>query len=372
MIRYLKLLGFFSLVWSIFAQAQPSTLTDLTGRKVTLDLPAQRIVLADSRMLLAMSLLHPGNALHNIVAWDDALKSRAPDMRDFFAKAFPQLNAIPVFANPYRSALNVEQISTLKPNVIIFDIGIFEKLRDEGTLKLLENSHIPFIFIDFRQKPLQNTVLSLRLLGEITGEQANAERFIQHWQKLLQRVRQRIAKLPDSDRPGVIFENHAGMNGAQCCTVFGRNTFGALIPEAGGRNLMAQRVPPQGAEINPELLIMAQADFYLLSGADWRQNGTSSQAVPLGYNANRTLVLQRLNSLLQRPIISVLPVVQNKKVLALYHQFYDSPFNVIALEVMAKRFHPNLFSDVDPQQDLETLYKDYVGLPYQGVFFIQP
>jgi iron complex transport system substrate-binding protein len=370
--RYFILLPCFTLLWSIVAHAQTTTVTDLIGRQVTLDVPVKRMVLADSRMLLPMSLLHPGDSLKNIVAWDDALQSRAPDMRDFFTKAFPKLNRIPVFANPYRSAFNVEQISTLKPDVIIFDIGIFEKLRDEGALNLLEKSRIPVIFIDFRQKPLENTAVSLRLLGKITGEQANAEHFIQHWQQLLRRVRLRIAKLPSNDRPGVIFENHAGMNGAQCCTVFGRNTFGALIPEAGGRNLMAQKVPPQGAEINPELLIMAQADFYLLSGADWRQNGTPSQAVPLGYNANRQLAKQRLDALLQRPIISVLPVVQNKKVLALYHQFYDSPFNVIALEVMAKLFHPELFRDVAPQADLEMLYKDYVGLPYQGLFFIQP
>lgn len=370
--RHLTTLLFFTLIWSVVAKAQTSTVTDLSGRQVTLNLPVKRIVLADSRMLLPMSLLHPGDSLKNIVAWDDALKNRAPDMRDFFAKAFPQLDKIPVFANPYRSAFNIEQISTLKPDVIIFDIGIIEKLRDEGALALLEKSHIPVVFIDFRQKPLQNTVRSLRLLGRITGEQANAERFIQHWQQLLQRVRLRIATLPESKKPGVIFENHAGMNGSQCCTVFGRNTFGALIPEAGGRNLMALKVPPQGAEINPELLIMAQPDFYLLSGADWRQNGTPSQAVPLGYNANRKLAMQRLNALLQRPLISVLPVVRNKKVLVLYHQFYDSPFNVIALEAMAKFFHPELFKDVDPQADLVALYKDYIGLPYKGLFFIQP
>ena len=148
---YFILLPCFTLLWSIVAHAQTTTVTDLIGRQVTLDVPVKRMVLADSRMLLPMSLLHPGDSLKNIVAWDDALQSRAPDMRDFFTKAFPKLNRIPVFANPYRSAFNVEQISTLKPDVIIFDIGIFEKLRDEGALNLLEKSRIPVIFIDFRQ-----------------------------------------------------------------------------------------------------------------------------------------------------------------------------------------------------------------------------
>lgn len=74
---------FTALVWPWAAQAQSVTVTDLAGRQVTLNAPATRIILADSRMLLPMSLLHPGDALKGIVGWDDSLQTRAPDMGRF-------------------------------------------------------------------------------------------------------------------------------------------------------------------------------------------------------------------------------------------------------------------------------------------------
>lgn len=70
----------------------PVEVIDLAGRRVTVNVPVSRVILADSRMLLPMSLLHPGDALKGIVAWDDSLKTRAPDMGRYFARQFPNLN----------------------------------------------------------------------------------------------------------------------------------------------------------------------------------------------------------------------------------------------------------------------------------------
>ncbi|QKJ87622.1 ABC transporter substrate-binding protein [Paramixta manurensis] len=370
--KYTWFMVFAALLSPLSGLATPVEVTDLAGRHVTVNAPASRVILADSRMLLPMSLLHPGDPLKGIIAWDDSLQTRAPDMGRYFAKQFPQLNTIPLFINPYRSTFSVEKASVLKPDLVVFDIGILAKLRSEGTLALLEKSGIPVIFIDFRQQPLTHTPLSIRLLGEVTGEQQNAERFIHRWNALRQRIASRVAAIPKAQWPGVVFENHAGMTGNQCCAVFGRDSFGQFIPAAGGRNLMEDKVPAQGADISAELLIVARPDVYLMSGADWSQRGGPSQAVPLGYEATRATTLPRLQALLQREGVSVLDVTHTHRVMAVYHQFYDSPFNVVALEAMAKLFHPQSFADVDPQADLEALYRDYVGIPYGGLFFIQP
>jgi len=365
------ILGLITAVFSWTSVAEPVTVTDLAGRQVTVNSPAKRIILADSRMLLPMSLLHPGDALQGIVGWDDSLQTRAPDMGRYFTQHYPALPSITVFINPYRSTFNVEQATMLKPDLIVFDTGILAKLKSEGTLALLEKSGIPVIFIDFRQQPLVHTPVSMRLLGEVTGEQKKAGHFIDRWNQLLDRTRQRVAEIPKATWPGVVFENHAGMTGMNCCAVFGRDSFGAFIPEAGGRNLMADKVPPRGADISPELLIAARPEVYLMSGADWSQRGGTSQAVPLGYEATRASTLPKLQKLMQRESVSVLPVAKSDRVMAIYHQFYDSPFNVVALEAMAKLFHPEAFSDIDPQADLASLYRDFAGIPYSGLFYVQ-
>ncbi|AIJ10437.1 MULTISPECIES: ABC transporter substrate-binding protein [Edwardsiella] len=352
-------------------RAAPLTLTDLAGRQVTLNAPAQRIVLGDSRLLLALSLLHPDDPLRGIVAWDDSLRRRAPDMARRYAQAYPRLTRIPVFANPYRSDLSVEFLLPLRPDLAIFDLGLLPRLRESGTLALLEKSGVAALFIDFRRRPLHNTVPSLRLLGQALGEPANAERFIARYQQLLQRVQRRVAAIPDAERPGVVFENHAGMTGDTCCTVFGRSGFGQFIEAAGGRNLLADRVPDGGGDVNLEQLIAARPARYLLSGADWSQRGGLSLAVPLGYQATEASARPRLRRLLTRRGFATLPAIRDGQVMAIYHQFYDSPFNVIALEAIAAFLHPARFGDVDPHADLQTLYRQFAGMEEHGLFFLR-
>lgn len=177
-------------------------MTDLAGRQVTVNVPPTRIILADSRMLLPVGLLHPDNALKGIAGWDDSLQTRAPDMNRYFTQHYPSLPSIPVFINPYRSSFNVEQATLLKPDLMVFDTGILAKLKSEGTLDLLEKSDIPVLFIDFRQQPLIHTPVSMKILGEVTGEQQNAGRLIQRWNQLLDRTRQRVAAIPKNTWPG--------------------------------------------------------------------------------------------------------------------------------------------------------------------------
>ncbi|ACS86905.1 ABC transporter substrate-binding protein [Musicola paradisiaca] len=350
--------------------AAPVTVVDIAGRSVSVDAPVSRVMLADSRMLLALNIIHPATPLKGIIAWDDSLTTRAPDMAAHFARRYPALNQIPVFANPYRTDFSVERALTQHPDLIVFDIGIQPKLQGNGTLALLEKSRIPVIFIDFRQQPMTNTLSSIRLLGQVFGEQPNAERFIARYQQLFERIQRRVAPIPAERRPTVLFENHAGMTGDQCCAIFGSNSFGQFIEVAGGKNLGAGLVPPQGADVNPEQVITSNPDIYLLSGADWSQRGGVSQAVPLGYGTTREASLPRLQKLMTRNSLSVLKAVKEKRVMAMYHQFYDSPFNVIALEAMAKLFHPDAFAEVNPQADLEALFQAFTGVEYSGLFFL--
>ena len=42
-------------------------------RTVTVNAPVSRIMLADSRVLVALNILHPSEPLKGIAAWDDAL-----------------------------------------------------------------------------------------------------------------------------------------------------------------------------------------------------------------------------------------------------------------------------------------------------------
>nr|ELR5232513.1 ABC transporter substrate-binding protein [Providencia rettgeri] len=353
--------------------AAPITVTDIAGRDVTVNAPVSRVMLADSRVLVALNILHPQTPLKGIVAWDDALIKKAPDLSAAYSKKFPELSKIPVFPNPYTTDFSVEKALVAQPDLLIFDIGLKSKLTESGTLSLLEKSGLPVIFIDFRQYPLKNTMPSMTLLGQVFGETQQAEAFNRFYQKRLDLIRSKVATLDKGQRPSVFIERAAGISGEDyCCKTFGNGNFGEFVETAGGNNLGSQWFSTgMGGEINEEQLIHSNPDYYLMTAADWDSTRKGSSSVPLGYTGDKAKSQARLTKLMERPKLRSLAAYQNKQVLALYQQYYDTPFNIIAVEAIAKFLHPNLFTELDPQADSDYLHKTFTALEGDGVFWVK-
>ncbi|WP_323834719.1 ABC transporter substrate-binding protein [Photorhabdus africana] len=355
----------------VFAQAKVIIVKDVAGRKVKVDVPVNRVMLADSRVLIALNILHPDNPLKGIVAWDNALEIKSPDLATAYEKDFPQLRDIPVFPNPYQNNFSIEKTLTYKPDLVIFDIGLQTKLNDSGTIMLLEKAGIPVIFIDFRQYPLTNTIPSMILLGKVFNEEENAQKFIEFYQERMKIINQRVGTLGKEQRPPVFIERHAGMLGAEhCCKTFGNGNFGEFVTAAGGDNLGARWFSGIDGEVNDKQLIVSNPEFYLMTAADWDKVRSGSFSVPLGYTGDLKQSQERLKKLLTRPKLSVLRAFREKQVIALYHQYHDTPFNIIAVEIIAKFLHPKLFEDIDPQADSLYLHKTFTALDGNGVFWI--
>ncbi|WP_369311350.1 ABC transporter substrate-binding protein [Providencia rettgeri] len=367
------LLGLFSMFCAAASFAAPITVTDIAGREVTVNAPVSRVMLADSRVLVALNILHPQSPLKGIIAWDDALIKKAPDLSAAYSKKFPELSKIPVFPNPYTTDFSVEKALVAQPDLLIFDIGLKSKLSESGTLSLLEKSGLPVIFIDFRQYPLKNTMPSMALLGKVFGEEQQAEAFNQFYQQKLDLIRSKVATLDKSQRPSVFIERAAGISGEDyCCKTFGNGNFGEFVEAAGGNNLGSQWFSSgMGGEINEEQLIHSDPDYYLMTAADWDSTRKGSASVPLGYTGDKTKSQARLAKLMARPKLHSLTAYKNKQVLALYQQYYDTPFNIIAVEAIAKFLHPNLFTELDPQADSDYLHKTFTALEGDGVFWVK-
>ncbi|MGJ0638490.1 ABC transporter substrate-binding protein [Xenorhabdus bovienii] len=355
----------------ICSQAANITVTDIAGRKVTVNAPAQRVMLTDSRIIIALNILHPNDPLKGIVAWDNALEKKAPDLAAAYEKKFPQLRKIPIFPNPYTSDFSVEKAMTYKPDLVIFDISLKTKLDNSNTVKLLEKSGISVIFIDFRQYPLSNTIPSMELLGKVFKKEENAGKFIAFYESRLSLINKRIGTLYQEQIPSVFIEHHAGMLGSEdCCDTIGANSFGEFVTTAGGDNVGSKWFSGMGGKINEEQLLVSNPDTYLMTVADWDQVSAGSQSVPLGYTGNLEKSEKRLQNLLSRPNLKVLRSYREKRVMAIYHQYYDSPFNIIAVEAIAKWLHPELFKDIDPHADSIYVHKTFTALDGSGVFWV--
>lgn len=352
------------------AVAGTITVTDAAGRSVVLKHPARRIIFADSRALQALQLVDPDKPFDTVIAWDDSLKTKAPDLYALYNKNWPKLAKLPVFQNPYFSDFSVEKAIVLNPDLIIFDAGVQKKLSEIGAMAQLEAIGIPVAFIDFRLHPLVNTTTSIRLLGQALGKEKAAENYIQFYQSRLNLIKQRTASLSDSQRPRVFIERHAGMTGEECCFTYGGGSFGEFIQVAGGNNLGSAFFAGKNGTLSLEQLIASNPEAYLLTGADWGNTYQQSMGVPLGYGADKDLSLERMKTLLDRKGINILSAVQNQRVMAVYHQLYDSPLNILAVEGIAKFLHPKLLEDIDPQKDSEMIHTKMLKQPQIALFWL--
>ena len=65
------------------------------------------------------------------------------------------------------SDFSVEKAVALNADLVVLSLGFIDKTKETGILENLEKAGIPTIFIDFRERPTQNTVPSMMLLGRV-------------------------------------------------------------------------------------------------------------------------------------------------------------------------------------------------------------
>ena len=102
-------------------------------------------------------------------------------------------------------------------------------------------------------------------------------------------------------------------------------------------------------------------DYYLMTGS--KRPGKGTAIIPFGYNVDEKAVASAFGALLARQGVSSIPAVTQGHTGALYHHFYNNPYNIVAIETLSKIFYPDLFKDIDPLADYHTIIKDYTRIP---------
>ena len=72
---------------------------------------------------------------------------------------------------------------------------------------------------------------------------------------------------------------------------------------------------------------------------------------------------------MERSGLSLLRATREKRVIVLYHQFYNSPYSFVAVQAIAKMLHPDRFKDVDPKATWEELHAKFLPVTPSGLFW---
>ncbi|AHV94089.1 ABC transporter substrate-binding protein [Bordetella holmesii] len=345
------------------AAAQAREVTDLAGRQVHVPDHPTRILLGEGRFVFAMALLDRANPVQRVVGWQGELKAQDPQAWKQLLDRYPQAAAIPFIGKNSEASVSPERIVSLHPDLAIFGLSGHGPGPANPMIAALQHAGIPILFIDFRAKPLQNTIPSLRVLGQALGREHEAERYIDFAQQRRAAVQAVVDGVPAEQRPRVFVELLAGVWPA-CCHTTGAGGLGDMESAAGGRNIASERVPGAIGDVSLEYLIQQQPDVYIATGS---RNEPGRPSIVAGPGVAPGVVNGSLQAVLSRDGIKDLNAVREQRAHGLWHAFYNSPYNIIAIEALAKWFYPA--SDLNPQASMDRLYRDFVSLDGQGSYW---
>ncbi len=347
------------------------TVTDIAGRVVEVPFDPERVIIGEGRQLYAVSVIDRDDPFKRIIGWRNDMKLYDPDAYRKYVNKFPEGADIAFYGTPSKSAFSVEQAIAAKAQLVIFPYGQYNSAKEQNLLTQLEKAGISTIFIDFRERPTQNTIPSILLLGKIFNERDNAEEFADFYIKNMRIVFNTVGRIPFEGRPEVFIDRAAGFTAGTCCKTFGSANMGRLVEEAGGINWGSSRIAGFAGDVNPEAIFTSNPDIIIGTGANWSEAKKDTTAVLLGYDAVEEENQKRLLALASRPGWPKLKAVQNKRFYSIYHQFYNSPFSFIAVQQFAKWIHPEQFKDLDPVANFKELHEKFLPIEYSGQFFAE-
>lgn len=346
-----------------------SALEDLAGRELTPPAKVERIVLGEGRLLPVLALLEGDAVMQRLVGMPRDLPLVAPGTYAEYLKRYPTLADVPPIGQGAADTFSLEQVLALQPDLAVFSLhGHGPGADNPRLIEQLERAGVTVVFVDFREQPLRNTPLSVELLGELLGQQERAQAFSADYRSQLAEVTKRLPS--EGPKPSVFLHSRAGLTDS-CCETMARGMLANLLQGAGGRNIAADRLPGAAGMLSIELLVTEPTQHYIASAV-----GSSSSVregaryVALGPGVQDADARASLQQLVREPGMQYISAIDSGQVHAIWHDFYNSPFNVVAVQVMAKWLYPQEFADLQPEQTLQLLHSRYQPVPLPGTYWI--
>ena len=356
------------LVTPAFAQA--FTVTDVAGREVTFDKPVERVILGEGRMIYSVAPLEREDPFAKIVAWRNDLWTTDLDGFNIYAAKFPKGAELPQLGNLTDGTLQLETVVDLDPDVMLLPIGNKTAADEVKLEETLEGVGVRIVYIDFREHIIANTEPSIRILGQLFDQPERAEELAAYWREQLARVTDVIAA-QNPARPKVFMYRAAGLS--ECCGTFGNDNYGLMVELAGGHNIGSEFLPGYTGTINPEQVIASNPEIIVVTGSNWtHSNNANGTHVNVGPAAAQTADASRtaLTALMEQPAFTGAKAVADNNVHAIWHQFYTSPYQFVAVQQLAKWFHPDLFADLDPDATFREFHEKFLPVEYQPGYWL--
>ncbi|AYD04538.1 ABC transporter substrate-binding protein [Neorhizobium sp. NCHU2750] len=337
---------------------------DIRGNAVTLKAPADRIAVDDGRTILAMSFLSD-DPVGLVAAWPHDVDRMGREIYNVYRRKFPAIETLPRLASNAQDT-NVEQILAVNPDVVF--LSAFSHVS-QAQIDQIKDAGIAVIFIDFQNDPLKDTDRSLEIIGKAIGRDEAAERIV----SLRQNARKAIeAKLDEAKKsapadgaakPVVLVEPHASTQDP-CCNSPGEAGVGTFLSLIGVDNVGHVIGKKPAGKLGLEYLITAKPTVYIATGGTYMKD---RGGLLVGPDFDQAQTKASLSALVERTGFSALDFKPDQ-VHGLSQQLFNSPLDILALELFAKWSRPQLFSDLDPDKTLQEMNR-MMAVPLEGRYW---
>lgn len=364
--------------YSSFADTFPVTVTDIAGRTITIDSEPKNIALSTGRVFPLLEIIYQKDAAKHLVAWRDDMRLSAPSMYQNYIKDYPRLKNIMTIGLIKSGEFDTERFINMpnKPDLFVVDLSNIKLAEDKGLLEKLEKAGIKVLAIDFREHPIKNTVQSVTSLATALGRKSQGQDFADYYQKHITRLTDAVASLSVEEQNTTVFIERSAGYSDSCCRTFSEGNMGAYIPLLKAKNIAEG--PLQGAvtgQMSPESVIVAQPDIYIMQTTGWLdKEGNVTAGIPLGYSPvnngaiNNEAIKKSTAALMARSWLKATKAYQDKNIYSIYMPFYNSPYNLVAIEYFAKWIHPQQFKDLNPLHTFEEMNQRFADRAATGVF----
>ena len=190
------------------AMAEPIVVKDVTGRDVEVDVPVKHVILGEGRQIYFLAALDKDNPFQHVVGWRDDLPKADPESYAAYLAKYPEIAKLPTFGGMKEGTFDIEQAVALKPDVILMNVDAKTATEEAGYIEKLAKVGIPLVYVDFREKPMENTEPSMRVMGKLLGKEEKAEEFIKFRAESIAKVTDVLAKA--NPKKPLVFVERAG------------------------------------------------------------------------------------------------------------------------------------------------------------------
>lgn len=343
------------------SEPEVKDVTDVLGRTVSIPLDVERVVVTfNIEEYLAVG---GEGAADKLVGFSHGYwEGRREDAWEAFTEALPQLREIKDVG--YNDTISPETIISLTPDVVIMSSPVNYSYI-EPYLELMEESGIKVVFVDYHSQALEMHTASNMVIGEVMNREERAAEISEFYSRQMAQVTDRIATLNQDDyRPRVYMEFSRGADNFG--NTWSEKMWGAMIRTCGGENIAAG-MEGNSVEIAPEKIIAADPEVIIFAASP--QTDIDSNIV-LGYGADGSLAAERLSLYMKREGWAGLTAVKDGRMGALYHDLSRHIFDFAGAQFMAKMIHPELFADLEPEENLAEFFELYMPTELKGAWTV--